>query len=176
VAGAPGLILEKLTFAGLAPLAFLWFAFVLSYTDRREFLTRRRLVALFAWPVAVVILSWTPEGTGLRVAVWSTIEAEQGAVFWGHVLLSYGLFAAGTALLLRHLAATSSGVRGWRSSRGPRSPGGGSVVAVSELFGDLHLHSLPGGFVLMGVCFLWAVVGTGATRITWRQSTTPSTG
>lgn len=159
--------LEKLQFAALVPIGFLVFAFVLAYTGRRRVLTRAGLTALFAWPGLLIVLVLLPADLAGPLAVWPAVASESGTVFWVHVALSYGLLAVGSALLVDHAGSTVGLFRRQALAllAGIAFAWAGSLVGVFELFGSLHLHALQLGLAAMGVCFLWAVVGTGLTRV-----------
>jgi PAS domain S-box-containing protein len=160
--------LRRLGFIALAPIAFLWFAFVLEYTGGHDRPVRWPLALLFVWPVVVGALVLVPENVGTPLAVWSQIDAERGPVYWGHVSLSYGVLAAGTVLLVSHVGSSVGLFRkqGLTILAGVAAAWGGSVVSVFELAGDLHIHALPLGFILLGGFLTWSVVEQGLTQVT----------
>jgi signal transduction histidine kinase len=167
LAGRLGDLGARLQFAALAPVPFLVFAFVLAFTGRRRYLTRRALPVLFAWPVALVALVWLPADVGGPLAVWPGIEAETGAPFWANLAISYGLLAVATGLLLEHLR-TAVGLFQSQTIAvlaGLSIAWAGSLVSAFRLFGSAHAHALQVGLAGMGLCFLWGVVGTGLTRV-----------
>ncbi len=166
-AGPVAAALEKLQFAALVPVGFLVFAFVLAYTGRRRYLARRGLVALFAWPAVLIALVWLPADVAGPLAVWPGVRAESGPVYWGHVALTYGLLAVGTALLVDHVRSAVGLFRRQALAvlAGLLLAWAGSLVSALELFGSVHLHTLQVGLAGMGLCFLWGVVSTGLTGV-----------
>jgi signal transduction histidine kinase len=163
--GTLDLVLARLRWTGLIPVAFLWVAFALEYTGREELLRRRYAVAFAAWPALVVALLWLPDG--MPFSVWGSFAAEAGPAFWAQVGVSYGLLAVGSVLLLVHVRRSEAPFRtqGLLVLAGLGSGWAGSVVSVFELFGTVHFHALPAGFALMGGFMLWAIVGTGLTSV-----------
>jgi hypothetical protein len=100
----------------VSPLLFL---FAAAYTDREEWLGRRRLAALFAVPVVTNLLAWTPATSELvrrdrRVPAGGTLYTESVIGPWG--------------VRLRHLQLRADG-RGHRPP-GRRVPPAASRVAL----------------------------------------------
>ena len=157
---------EKLSTTAILPLSVCFFAFVLAYTGRRGPLVRRVLAALFVWPVALGALIWVPDGQ-LPLSVWTAFEAERGVAFWGTVGVSYALLGLGTGLLVQHVRVAAGLFRrqGVAILAGMTAAWLGSIVSVLDLFGSLHLHALPVGFLLMGGCLVWGVVDSNLTRV-----------
>jgi signal transduction histidine kinase len=98
---------------GKALIAPAWLAFALGYTGRAEYLTRRSVTALLAFPAATLLVVALPE---LRVLIWTNyhIEPTLGAAtvmydpgLWHYVHAAYGyvLVGAGMALLVDTLAS-----------------------------------------------------------------------
>jgi PAS domain S-box-containing protein len=88
----------------VSPLLFL---FAAAYTDREEWLGRRRLAALFAVPVVTNVLAWTPATSelvrrDLRVPAGGTLYTESVIGPWGYVYATYNyvLTVAAIALLV----------------------------------------------------------------------------
>ncbi len=107
---------DKVLWAGLqyptiSALPVLWFLFALQYTDRREWLTRRRVASLFLVPAITVLLMATNGEHGLmRYGIsldesgpFSTIVKSYGPWFYVYALYSHSLLIAGTAILLESL-------------------------------------------------------------------------
>jgi diguanylate cyclase (GGDEF)-like protein len=103
---AAKLLWSKAEYVGieLAPLAV--FGFAMDYTGHRAWLTRRRVAALCAVPLATLLLAWTHE---LHHLVWSGVGAaqagrplliEHGPGFYPGWLYAYGLMFTSSVLLL----------------------------------------------------------------------------
>ncbi len=157
---------------GLAAVAFVWVAFVVDYTGRRDLLTRRALVVLFAWPAVLVALIWIPDvaglgGLDLETGVFPALEEERSLYLW-HVGLSYVLLLVGCGLVVRYVHRTN---RLFRRQGAVLVGGMGimialSLVAVFELSaGDVHVHYLQIGFIVMGLAFFWGVFRASLTDI-----------
>jgi len=162
--GALVTFFEKLAWIGLTPAAFFWFAFVVDYTERGHLLHRRNWVLLFLWPAILMTLIWLPDLGRPVPFVWSQINNEQGALFWSHVVLSYGLLAVGSALLLSYTINSPRPFRnqGIAVTLGVGAAWAGSIVS---LFGNYHFHALPVGFTVMAGCLLWAMLVPGLGNI-----------
>ncbi len=158
---------ETLQWAGLIPLGFLWLVFVLEYVGYGDRLTRPVLAAVGAWPGFMIVGIWVPQDVPVLGEISAQFMAESGLLYWSHIGLSYGLLLVGTVLLIHYVrsqprvfrlqavAILCGLVAGW----------GGSVIAVFELLGEVHLHSLPLGFTVLGVCMLWAILRQDLTRL-----------
>jgi len=106
----------ELTTAVSHQVAMLWFVFAVVYTGRREWLTPRRVGALWTPLTAYLCLRWTEQYHGLtRTPV--TVETVSGITAptapmtpagFGSVLLSYGFVLAGFALLVSFLVRSEN--------------------------------------------------------------------
>lgn len=170
--GSVASVADRLRWVGIASIGFLWFAFVLAYTGREHLVTRRTVAGLLAWPAAVNVLIWLPVLAGLvgvdvGLDVYGSLRAQEGAVYWITVVVAYGLIAVGTAMVAAYIYRTNRLYRrqGAAVLVGLAAAWTGSIVAVFQLFGDFHLHSLQTGFAVLGVAFFWAVFRGGLTDI-----------
>jgi PAS domain S-box-containing protein len=99
----------KAEYLGIVSVPMAWLMFALQYTGRGSWITPRRLVVSWIIPVTTLALVWTNELHGLIWADfdiiqegWVTVwERTYGPWFWIHTSYSYGLLAAGAALLFR---------------------------------------------------------------------------
>ncbi len=161
-------LFARLRWLGAGSVAFVWFVFVLQYVGRDELVNRWSVGLLLAWPALLNLLVWLPEvaaAVGLVAggSVAAGLEEGTGVLFLTHVVLSYGLLAAGTVLLL---------VASWQARTVMRRDGmallvgvgalwAGSAFAALEPFDGLHVHYLPAGLALAGAAFLWATTRGG---------------
>jgi len=91
-----------------------WLAFLLAYTGRGDWLTKRRLAALLVIPLTTSLLAVTNADHGLILR--STRLATEGGIhvlvrtfggwFWLHTIYSYALLGAGCALIAISLNRT----------------------------------------------------------------------
>ncbi len=112
---------NKATYFGIVTTPILWFLFSLEYTERKDWITRKRLIALFVFPVITILMTWTNDFHHL---FWSTDgklvqdggvllrSAENGIWFWIHTVYSYFFIAAGTVMVVRALLHWPSQYRG----------------------------------------------------------------
>jgi len=171
VTGLPEkLLASKLQYPGIALLASSWLAFALTYARRPPALGWKATGALCVLPLVTIALAWTNE---LHGAVWADAELTASRGFVGlsldygpwfpvHVLYSYALIVAGTALLIYELAASPNHRRALTAVI--VAPG---VVTALNL---LHLGGLnplpfidptPFGFALGAVVLVHGVLHSG---------------
>jgi PAS domain S-box-containing protein len=103
---------NKATYFGIVTTPILWFLFSLEYTERKNWITRTRLIGLFIVPIITVLVIWTNDAhhwfwasDGKLVQEGDILlrSAENGFWFWGHTLYSYLFILAGTVMVVRAL-------------------------------------------------------------------------
>ncbi|MDR3577899.1 MAG: histidine kinase N-terminal 7TM domain-containing protein [Anaerolineaceae bacterium] len=108
------IIWSKISYLGVVSLSPLWFLFAASYSQRKNWLTTRRIAILWVIPVLTLLLAATNEYHRL---IWPSIAPEsaqpgarviygQGILFWFHVAYAYVLMMVGTIWFI--LAARQS--------------------------------------------------------------------
>lgn len=142
VTGLPEKMLaSRLQYPGIALLAPAWLAFALTYARRPPTLGWKATGALCALPVVTIALAWTND---LHGAVWADarlatsrgfvgLTLDYGPWFAVHVLYSYALIVAGTALLVYELAPSPNHRRALTA-----------VIAAPALVAALNLLHLGG--------------------------------
>lgn len=102
----------QIQYLGVVAAPGIWLAFVLQYTGRGKWLTRRNSTLLFVEPTIVWLLGWTNQTHHL---VWSSrqiveiggglpiLDAVNGPVAWVHTAYSLVVFAFGSVLLVFEL-------------------------------------------------------------------------
>ncbi len=143
-----------------------WLVFAIQYTGRGRWLTRRNLTLLALEPLAMTLVVWTND---LHHLVWRDIHlddsvgfpawgASHGPAFWAHALYSYGLFVAGTLLLIQAF------IRSPRLYR--RQSGALLFSALVPLLGHLlttfdivpvPLNFTPFAFTIAGLAVVWGL-------------------
>jgi len=150
----------KLRWTGLFSLPFFVFAFALSYTGRGEYLSRRGVAALFAFPTFVAAVIWAPT-VGIEVAtgVVSSFSEEAGPLYLSSVLGAYAVLFAATALLLYHSFQVHRRFRQreWVLVAGLAVVWGGTSIEVFDLVGGVHVHWVQSSFLVLGLAVLWVV-------------------
>ncbi|MCB9134762.1 MAG: PAS domain-containing protein [Anaerolineales bacterium] len=101
----------KAQYIGIVGVPLAWMAYSLQYTDRGEWLTRRRLVYWLIIPLITLFLAFTTERHGL---IWKEIFLDEsgqfltlglvhGSAFWVYWVYSQILIFIGTALIIQAL-------------------------------------------------------------------------
>lgn len=112
---------NRMTFFGIATVPIFWFLFSLEYTERRSWITRGRLAALFILPVITFLVIWTNDAhhlfwvtDGVMVQEGDILlrSSDNGSWFWVHTVYSYLFILAGTILVVRALLNWPSQYRG----------------------------------------------------------------
>jgi PAS domain S-box-containing protein len=112
---------NKATYFGIVTTPILWFLFSLEYTERKNWITRTRLIGLFIFPMITLLIIWTNDAHHLFWATDGKLvqegdillrSAENGPWFWAHSLYSYLFILAGTVMVVRALSHWPSQYRG----------------------------------------------------------------
>ena len=100
-------------YIGIAITPVVWFTFVLEYTGRGEWLTRRRFAALFIMPTITIVIAfvnplnlmWPPLQliTTDQFVTVDSVTVQWGPWFWVHATYSYIFILLGIVLLVRSL-------------------------------------------------------------------------
>lgn len=159
--------LAKIQYIGIVAIPVLWFIFVLQYTQRTNWLSRRNVVLFALVPCCTLILVWTNELHGF---IWQTITLvptglliaftpSYGLWFWVHTVYSYLLFGLGFGLLVQFFVRSP---RLYRSQVGALLVGAflpwtGNVLYVFGLNPLPGLDLTPFGFALSGLSITWGL-------------------
>ena len=101
----------QIEYFGIATLPTFWLLFIIQFTQRTKWLTRRNVVLLFAIPIITIVLVWTNDSHHL---IWSAIrlldagdftvlDTTKGIGFWIHTVYAYLQLLTGSVLLLANL-------------------------------------------------------------------------
>lgn len=101
----------KMRFFGIAAIPPGWLIFILQYTDRERWLTRRKRGALCIMPALTLALLWTNEYHHLlfvseRLLPFGNLnllKLETGTWFWVNAVYIYAFSLSGAVLLLRNI-------------------------------------------------------------------------
>jgi len=159
-----GFVLAKTVDSGAVIMSTGLFHFALSYAGRQNWLSLRRLGALYLVTTGWIILTWTNPVHGLMHApiqfteVLLPIEAYQNPIYWLYVLYNWGLSAGGIYLFfLEYLDARGSGVYHRQAQLvvlAPLIPGLANVLAHNEV---TEINYSVWGFGLTGILILVAL-------------------
>jgi len=143
-----------------------WLAFVLQYTGRGKWLTRRNVAILAVVPVIAILLAWTNDSHYLfwsevgveRVGTLVVWAASHGPGFWVYAAYAYLLFITSTFMLVQVL------VRSPRLYRlqvilllfGALSPLMADLLSTDDLI-PFRLDLAPYAFTITGLAVAWGM-------------------
>jgi len=159
-----GFVLAKTVDSGAVIMSTGLFHFALSYAGRQNWLSLRRLGALYLITTGWIVLTWTNPTHGLMhdptqfTEMLLPIEAYQNPIYWLYVLYNWGLSAGGIYLFfLEYLDARGSGVYHKQAQLvvlAPLIPGLANVLAHNEV---TEINYSVWGFGLTGILILVAL-------------------
>lgn len=160
-------IFTSLQYIGITTVPGAWLAFVLEYTGREKWLTRRNIALLFIEPIATVATTLTNEYHYLfrydisldTSRVIPMISSTFGPAFWVHAVYSYILLTVGTGLLIQSFIRSPQLYRGqvtWLLI-GAFAPWAANAVYIFEVFPSQLLDPTPFAFVVTGMAMGWSI-------------------
>ncbi|NJL57892.1 PAS domain-containing protein [bacterium] len=94
----------RLTYVGIVVVPAAWLVFVMAYTGRDHWITRRRLLLLAIEPAVVLLAVFTPliPWEWMQVASFegTLVRYDFGPLFWVHSAYSYALLLTAAGLLI----------------------------------------------------------------------------
>jgi PAS domain S-box-containing protein len=158
-------------YLGLAGLPVAWLAFVLAFTDRAAWLTRRRLAGLLGVPALTQLVIWTnpahqwwtihPVGfVSIPPFMIADLSVRvPGAWFWFYLAVSYTVFLASLILLVQTIRTRPAPYQ--RQARQILAGViAGMVVEILPLFpisSVLKVNPTTPGLALVNLLMAWAV-------------------
>ncbi len=149
----------------LAPV--MWLLFVLRYTGRTAWLTRRNVVALLVIPAIILLMIWTNDAHNLFIDNLQPYEEEGYVIlygeprigFWIHIIYSYVMIMLVTLFLFRALLHSPHLYRGQAGALlvGTLAPWIANVLFVSGLNPFPNLNLTPFALTVTGIAFGWAI-------------------
>ncbi len=157
----------KIQYVGIVVVPPAMLVFILQYTGRYRWLTKRNLALLAVVPMVTLLLAWTNEFHGLIWAEFDVVAQEQihsldlryGVMFWVHTVYSYLVLLLGVILLLRtvlfsvHLQRRQGSV----ILIGTLLPWIGNFLYLSGLNPFPYLDLTPFGYSLSGLVMAWGL-------------------
>ncbi|WP_323676754.1 histidine kinase N-terminal 7TM domain-containing protein [Halorubellus sp. PRR65] len=147
----------------------------LEYSDRGEFVDRQLLAALAVEPVLVNVVVWTNDVHELFWKLdWSRAQTPitdtHGVLFFVHVAYMYVLVMTGVLVMSDVIARRERLFRVQSVALGFAAvvPLVANVLFVTETVG---FDPTPPAFLVSGVTFYWAVVGTDLAYVTTPDAT-----
>ncbi|MAG37524.1 MAG: hypothetical protein CL878_14910 [Dehalococcoidia bacterium] len=162
-------------YIGIAAVPVAWLVFVLQFTGRERWLTRRIWSLLSIEPVLVVLLVWTNDAHNLmRQAVRldasaapTILDFSRGPLFWLHVAFAYVLLLIGTVLLFQTALRSRDLFRGQAEALlfGTVAPWLGNALFLLEVAPFSRLDPTPFAFTLTGLAIQWSFLRHGLLDI-----------
>ena len=158
----------KTRFIVIASVPVVFLAFVLQYTGRERWLTRRRLASLLVVPLMTQVAVWTNQAHRFFYQSISFIEEgplismdwwTSGFWFWVHAGYSYLLLLIGMVLIVLTIVRAFHLYRRQAMALllGALLPWAANVIDTFDLIPQLKQSVAPFGFMLMGLAFAWAL-------------------
>jgi PAS domain S-box-containing protein len=154
----------KIQYFGIVSLPAALFLFAMAFSGRESWLTIKKLAALAAIPLLVLILVLSNESHRLVWTEWSlgavlgdilALRVEHGPAFWLLALYGHSLVAASTVLILQALKRRPPEYRGQLVS----TLLGIFIPWVVNLISNLvsHIDLTPFAFIVSGFSFVWSI-------------------
>jgi PAS domain S-box-containing protein len=160
-------VFTKLTYIGITIVPAAWLVFVLDYTGRDQWITRRHirwlaieplLVQLFVWTDGYHHLFWSSRALVKSGGYWVT-EVSYGPAFWIHGAYSYVLILLGAIFLIQALFRAPELYRsqmGWLLV-GTFAPWIGNMMYLSGLNPLPNIDLTPLAFSITGLAMGWSM-------------------
>jgi PAS domain S-box-containing protein len=157
----------RLTYIGITIVPAAWLVFVLDYTGRDQWITRRHirwlaieplLVQLFVWTDSYHHLFWNSRALVKSGGYWVT-EVSYGPAFWVHGAYSYVLILLGAIFLIQALFRAPELYRsqmGWLLV-GTFAPWIGNMMYLSGLNPLPNIDLTPLAFSITGLAMGWSM-------------------
>jgi PAS domain S-box-containing protein len=157
----------KFNYIGITIVPAAWLMFVLEYTGRKQWVTRRNvrllaiepiLVQIFAWTDPYHHLFWTSRGLIKSGGYWIS-DVTYGPAFWVHGAYSYILILLGTVFLLQAFFRAPELYRGqmkWLLV-GTFAPWIGNMMYLSGLNPLPNIDLTPLAFSITGLTMGWSL-------------------
>ena len=157
----------RLQYLGIIPVPAAWLAFVLQYTNRARWLTRRNLFLLVLPSLVTLFLAYSND---LHHLIWTSTRLDtsgpfsvlvltHGAAFWGTVIYIYSSLLLGSALLFQILFRRPHPYRGQAIAVliGVLAPWVGNALYISGLSPFPYLDLTPLAFTLTSLAVVWGL-------------------
>ena len=158
----------RVEYLGMVMVPATLLVFVLQYTGREKWLTRRNLALLAIEPLVTLLLVWTNEAHGLIYShiepytngSLSMLDETFGAWAWVDVAYSYLLILLGTLLLIQALIRSPRLYRRQVGTLliGAFAPWAAEALSISGLSPFPHLDLTPFAFTLTGLAMAWGLL------------------
>ena len=161
---------DNIAWIGAACAPTLWLAFVLQYTGRARWLTRRNIAILVIEPLVTLLLVWTNLFHGLveNNITWDTsgsfgtLKMAYGTWYWIDIWYSYLLLFAGAVLICMLILTLIRSVRLYLGQAGALliavvAPWVGNALTAFHLNPFPKLDLTPFAFTVTGLALAWSL-------------------
>jgi two-component system cell cycle sensor histidine kinase/response regulator CckA len=172
---AAKLFWSNVNIAGFASVPVLWFVFVVQFTHRDRWLTRRNLTVLALPSLITLALTWTNQIHGLIRTVVGldssgllpVLDQTYGLVFWVFWIYTSLLMMAASAVMLCAIATSPRMYQGQFTTLllGALVPWAGSLMYVLDLTPFPGLDLTPFSFGIAGLMVAWGLFRHGLFAI-----------
>jgi len=155
----------KIEYIGIVTIPLAWFTFVLEYTGREDWLSKRNLAILASIPIITLFMVWTNELHHLHWLTntldhsegFSVLISTYGPWFWIHTLISYLYLLSGTILLIQWMLGSPEIYRGQAVFllMAAFLPWVGNAIYISGLSPWTQLDLTPFSFSIAGLIIAW---------------------
>jgi PAS domain S-box-containing protein len=161
------LFLTSIQYIGITTVPAGWLTFVLEYTGRGRWLTRRNILLLTIEPVLTVLFSLTNDYHHLfRYSITlntdgplPVLDSTFGPIFWVHAVYSYILLLGGTVLLIQAFIRSPQLYRGqviWLLV-GAFAPWAANALYIFGLIPFPVADPTPFAFTVTGMAMAWSI-------------------
>ena len=160
-------LLSNFQYIGITIVPAGWFAFVIEYTGRERWLTRRNVALMTIEPVATVLTALTNDihylfrsSVALNMSgAFPVQDVIFGPAFWVHAIYSYILLLGGTALLIQAFIRSPQLYRGqvvWLLV-GAFAPWAANALYIFGLIPFPMADPTPFAFTITGAAMGWSI-------------------
>lgn len=167
---ASALFWDNVAWLGAAVTPTLWLAFVLQYTGRARWLTRRNIVLLSIVPLVTLVLVWTNQYQGLVESNFSldtsgpfaALNMAFGSWYWINLWYSYLLALVAAVLLCRFIQTLVRSTQMYLGQVGAlliamMAPWVGNALTSFGLNPAPELDLTPFAFAISGLAIAWSL-------------------
>ncbi len=162
------LFAANLEYVGITTVPAAWLSFVLEYTGRGKWLTRRNVLLMFIEPVLTVALAFTNNYHHLfrtEIALdtsgpFPMLNIANGTAFWIHAIYSYVLLLAGNVLLIQAFVRSPQLYQGqvFTMLVGAFIPWVANALTIFKLIPGLQIDLTPFAFTVTGLMLGWSLL------------------
>lgn len=166
-APATKILLTDLSYIGIVTTPTTFLAFVLQFTGRERWLTRRNMALLTVFPLLTLVVNFSnslhhlfrAEVTFISAGPVSVMSSTFGPAFWVHSVYSYLLLVIANGLLIQAFIRSPELYRGqiFAMLTGAFAPWVANALYIFEIIPNLYLDPTPFAFVITGATFGYAL-------------------